>query len=89
MCFNEEPRSWFINDVVQPNGKLYLTTAFDPLFWGLYYLRLNSSDRCQPIDQTFIDETFTNTHIIMDELTTEQLSMVSSLLTLREIPFLI
>lgn len=76
MSFNEEPRSWFINDVVQPNGQLYLTTAFDPLFWGLYYLRLNNSDKCQPIEQSFIDDNFANTHLIVNVLTADQLSMV-------------
>lgn len=77
MCFNEEPRSWFINDVVQPNGHLYLTSAFDPLFWGLYYLHSNNNEKCQPIEQTVVDDDFANTHLIADHLTSEQLSMVN------------
>lgn len=81
MCFNEEPRSWFINDVVQPNGQLYLTSAFDPLFWGLYYLRSNNNEKCQPIEQTVVDDDFTNTHLIADHLTSDQLSMVNYLIS--------
>lgn len=80
MCFNEEPRSWFINDCVQPNGHLYLTSTFDPLFWGLYYLRSNNNEKCQPIEQTVVDDDFANIHLIADHLTSEQLSMVNYLI---------
>lgn len=76
LSFSEEPRSWFINDMACTNGNLYMTTAFDPLFWGLYYIRLNCTKRCVPIEQAFIDENFSNTHLIGDALSVDQLSMV-------------
>lgn len=77
LSFSEEPRSWFANDIVHPNGNLYLTSSFDPLFFGLYYIRLNNTDRCQPIEQTLIDDNFAKTHLMADVLTVDQLSMVN------------
>lgn len=78
MCFSEEPRSWFLGKKTCSNGNLYMTNPFDPLFWGLYYIRLNCTDRCVPIDQAIVDEEFKNTHIMLDVLTTDQLSMVKT-----------
>lgn len=76
MCFSEEPRSWFIAKKTCSNGNLYMTNPFDPLFWGLYYVRLNGADHAVPIDQAIVDEQFRNTKVILDVLTTDQLSMV-------------
>lgn len=76
LSFSEEHRCWFANESVYPNGNLYITSPFDPLFWALYYIRLNSSDKCQPIEQTIVDDNFANAHIVSDALTVEQLSMV-------------
>lgn len=76
LSFNEEHRSWFADDLVYPNGSIYMTTAFDPLFWGLYYIRLNNTDKCQPIDQAIVDNDFAKTALIIDVLSVEQLSMV-------------
>lgn len=76
LSFSEEPRSWFVNDAVHPNGQLYITSPFDPLFWALYYIRMNNTERAQPIDQTIIDNDFASANILADILTVEQLSMV-------------
>lgn len=76
LSFDEEPRSWFANDLIHSNGNLYMTSVFDPLFWGVYYIRLNNVDRAQPIEQTLIDDNFANTHLLADALTVEQLAMV-------------
>lgn len=76
MAFNEEPRSWFANDSVYSNGQMYMTSAFDPLFWAIYYIRLNNTDKCQPIEQTFVDDQFANAYLIGNALTVEQLAMV-------------
>lgn len=77
LSFSEEHRSWFANDSVYPNGNIYITTPFDPLFWALYYIRLNSSDKCQPIDQIIVDNDFKNANLLPDILSVEQLSMVN------------
>lgn len=39
LVFDEKKRSWFINDSVKSDGKLYLSTPIDPLFLVLPYLR--------------------------------------------------
>lgn len=76
LSFNEEPRSWFANDSVYPNGNIYMTSPFDPVFWALYYIRLNNVEKCQPIEQTIVDDNFSNAFLIADVLTVEQLAMV-------------
>lgn len=77
LSFSEEPRSWFANELVYPNGNIFMTSPFDPLFWALYYIRLNNVDKCQPIEQTLMDDDFANAYMIADVLTVEQLAMVS------------
>lgn len=76
LSFTEEPRSWFANDFVYPNGNIYMTSPFDPLFWALYYIRSNNVEKCQPIDQTIVDDDFVDASKIVDVLTVEQLAMV-------------
>lgn len=87
LSFCEEPRSWFANSSVYSNGNLYMTCPFDPLFWALYYIRLNSSDKCQPIEQAIVDDNFANTHIICDVLPVEQLEMVSNHIIRKDLSF--
>lgn len=81
LSFNEEYRSWFANETVYPHGNIYITSAFDPLFWGLYYIRQNNAEMCQPIDQAIYDSAFPKTTLIADILNIDQLSMVSTMHT--------
>lgn len=37
--FDENKRSWFIDDNVKSDGKLHLSTPIDPIFLVLPYLR--------------------------------------------------
>lgn len=76
LSFDEQPRSWFINEMTCSNGNLYMTFPFDPLFWGLYYLRKNCSDRGMPLDQALEDTEFPNSQLVGDVLAVEQLQMV-------------
>lgn len=76
LSFSEEHRSWFTNETVYPHGNIYITSAFDPLFWALYYIRLNNADMCQPIDQAITDIEFPKAILIADVLSVDQLSMV-------------
>ena len=39
MTFDENKRSWFIDDNVRSDGKMHLSTPIDPLFLILPYLR--------------------------------------------------
>lgn len=89
LSFSEEHRSWFADSSVYPNGNVYITAPFDPLLWALYYIRLNSIDRCQPIDQTIVDDEFANAYLIADVLPVEQLSMVNYQMCSLFIKFLI
>lgn len=40
LIFDENKRSWFIDDNVKSDGKLYLSTPIDPIFLVLPYLRM-------------------------------------------------
>lgn len=84
MCFNEEPRSWFANDYVYPNGNIYMTTPFDPVFFALYYIRSNNVDKCQPIEQTIMDDEFSKAYLIADAMTADQLALVNELAETNE-----
>lgn len=55
-----------------------MTFPFDPLFFALYYLRKNCSDRGMPLDQALEDNEFPNSHLIGDVLPVDQLSMVTN-----------
>lgn len=39
LAFDENRRSWFIDDNVKSDGKMHLSTPIDPIFLVLPYLR--------------------------------------------------
>ncbi|XP_012539220.1 ribonuclease H2 subunit B [Monomorium pharaonis] len=59
LIFDEKKRSWFIDDNVKSDGKLYLSTPIDPIFLALPYLR--KSQLAQPLEQCLWDEDFPDT----------------------------
>ncbi|XP_072767164.1 ribonuclease H2 subunit B [Anoplolepis gracilipes] len=59
LIFDENKRSWFIDDNVKSDGKLYLSTPIDPIFLILPYLR--KSQLAQPLEQCLWDEDFPET----------------------------
>ncbi|KAL6264032.1 hypothetical protein P5V15_004114 [Pogonomyrmex californicus] len=56
LIFDERKRSWFIDDNVKSEGKLYLSTPIDPIFLALPYLR--KLKLAQPLEQCLWDEDF-------------------------------
>ncbi|KAG7208629.1 hypothetical protein KM043_014836 [Ampulex compressa] len=59
LTFDENKRSWFIDDNVKSDGKMHLSTPIDPIFLVLPYLR--KSQQAQPLDQCLWDEDFPET----------------------------
>ncbi|XP_012226478.1 ribonuclease H2 subunit B [Linepithema humile] len=59
LIFDENKRSWFIDDSVKSDGKLHLSTPIDPIFLVLPYLR--KSQLAQPLEQCLWDEDFPET----------------------------
>ncbi|XP_076663341.1 ribonuclease H2 subunit B isoform X1 [Andrena cerasifolii] len=59
LTFDENKRSWFIDDNVKSDGKMHLSTPIDPIFLVLPYLR--QSQQVQPLDQCLWDEDFPET----------------------------
>ncbi|KAL6434230.1 hypothetical protein ACFW04_005980 [Cataglyphis niger] len=60
LIFDETKRSWFIDNNVKSDGKLYLSTPIDPIFLVLPYLR--KSQLAQPLEQCLWDEDFPETY---------------------------
>lgn len=54
-----------------------MTTPFDSLFFALYYIRMHNVDKCQPIEQTIVDDNFSKAYLIADALAVDQLALVS------------
>ncbi|XP_035731914.1 ribonuclease H2 subunit B-like [Vespa mandarinia] len=59
LAFDENRRSWFIDDNVKSDGKMHLSTPIDPIFLVLPYLR--KSPQIQPLDQCLWDEDYPET----------------------------
>lgn len=71
--FNEKYRSWFLDDTVCSNGKIYLSTKIDPLFIFLQYLEEHCKTRAEPIDQLLKG----NAEIFSRVLKLEQMKLVA------------
>ncbi|XP_034238349.1 ribonuclease H2 subunit B isoform X2 [Thrips palmi] len=56
LTFSENKRSWFVNDTVNEDGKLLLSTPFDPLFLVVPYLA--KATATVPLDQLLQDDQF-------------------------------
>uniref|UniRef100_A0A182YMA9 Ribonuclease H2 subunit B n=1 Tax=Anopheles stephensi TaxID=30069 RepID=A0A182YMA9_ANOST len=76
-CFSEQHRSWFINETVCSNGKIFLPTPVDPLFLALPYLVENCSERAVPLDQILVDDKFPHTASLTDVLSPARVSLVA------------
>ncbi|XP_014213353.1 ribonuclease H2 subunit B [Copidosoma floridanum] len=59
MTFDENKRSWFIDDNVRSDGKMHLSTPIDPIFLVLPYLR--KSQQVMPLEQCLHDEDYPET----------------------------
>ncbi|CAO1411204.1 unnamed protein product [Diamesa hyperborea] len=71
--FNEKHRSWFLDNTVCSNGKLYLTSRIDPMFIFIQYIEEHSKTRAQPLDQIFAG----NETMFLEYFTSSQMKMVA------------
>ncbi|KFB46381.1 AGAP008161-PA-like protein [Anopheles sinensis] len=77
-CFNEQHRSWFINETVCSNGKIFIPTPIDPLFLALPYLEEHCSEKAVPLEQVFVDEKFPlTTSVLEDVLESSRISLIA------------
>ncbi|XP_055543816.1 ribonuclease H2 subunit B isoform X2 [Wyeomyia smithii] len=67
----ETNRSWFVDESVHSNGKIYLPTKIDPLFLIIPYLAKQCENRAVPLDHILIDDDFPHTGKITKLLTHE------------------
>lgn len=71
--FNEKYRSWFLNQTVCSNGKIYFTSKLDPLFIFLQYLEEQCKTKAKPLDQIMEG----SAEIFIDTLKLQQMRMVA------------
>jgi ribonuclease H2 subunit B len=71
--FNEKHRSFFINNTVSSNGKIYVSSKIDPLFVFIQYVELHCKTKAQPLAQIFDG----NSSIFLDVLKSEQMRLVA------------
>lgn len=67
-CFSEPNRSWFINETVCSNGKIFLPTRVDPLFLVIPYLAKNCTSKAVPLDHVLVDDEFPHTEKLVKVL---------------------
>ncbi|EDV21233.1 uncharacterized protein TRIADDRAFT_60250 [Trichoplax adhaerens] len=75
MEFKEEPRSWFVNNTVQQNGALLISTPVDPIFMILPYLA-KVKDKFIPMDQILMDDKFPSCSRLYDCVSANDLAKV-------------
>lgn len=71
--FNEGHRSWFLDETVASNGKIYLTSRVDPLFIFLQFLERDCTKQAQPLEQITDGEA----RIFIDVLKMDQMRLVA------------
>jgi len=71
--FNEKHRSWFLNNTVCCNGKIYFTSKIDPLFIFLQYVEEHCKTKAKPLDQIMES----SAEIFIDTLKLQQMRMVA------------
>ncbi|XP_065350698.1 ribonuclease H2 subunit B [Cloeon dipterum] len=76
LSFSEDKRSWVIDDHIQSDGKVHLSTPVDPLFLVLPYL-MKSAGRFEPLDQLLQDEDFPETKRLLQCISHKQLRHIS------------
>lgn len=64
--FTGGKRSWFIDDSVKEDGRLYLSTPVDPGFLILPYLKKAKEDgKVIPLDDLLVDNPFPETYRLL------------------------
>lgn len=77
MQFCQPHRSWFINETVCSNGKIYLTTLIDGLFLFLPLLQKKCSKHALLFEQAMMDDEFPETSRLLDIVKPEQIAMIA------------
>ncbi|XP_059082355.1 ribonuclease H2 subunit B-like [Tigriopus californicus] len=63
IAWREDHRAWFVDQLVESDGALYLVSPFDPLFIVLSYLK--RSKQLQPLDHVVQDQSFPHLNRIL------------------------
>ncbi|XP_055614403.1 ribonuclease H2 subunit B [Uranotaenia lowii] len=76
-CFNEPKRSWFMDESVCSNGKIYIPTRMDPLFLIIPYLEKNCTGKAVPLEHILADNEFPHSEKLTSTVQEGQLAMVA------------
>lgn len=81
--FCQPHRSWFIDESIQADGNVYLTTQIDPLFLILPYLVESCSEMASPLDSFLVDQDFPDIFRLQKIVTEKQMDRVRNFRTIR------
>lgn len=73
--FNETYRSWFIDDRVASDGRLYIPVAMDPLYFVLNYFTKEPA-KAIPLEQLLDDDLVNNNHQLLEVISLEQVRQI-------------
>ncbi|XP_055375634.1 uncharacterized protein LOC129608265 [Condylostylus longicornis] len=76
MQFNQPNRSFFIDDFVSSDGKVYITQPLDIKFLFLYYIRKYASNKAIAIDQIYDAESSVTVEILSKYANKEELEKI-------------
>lgn len=79
--FCQPHRCWFIDEFIQADGNIYMTTQIDPLFLILPYLVDACSEMASPLDSFLVDQDFPDIFKLQKIITEEQMNRVSFSMT--------
>lgn len=71
--FNEKNRSFFINNTVCSNGKIYIPSKIDTLFIFIQFIEKHCKSKAQPLDQLLEGDSI----MFLDYLKPSQMKMVA------------
>jgi len=62
LAYQEKKGSWFVNDSVQEDGKMHISTPMDPVLLVLPYLKRSKQEgRVLPLDDLLVDPEYPDT----------------------------
>uniref|UniRef100_A0A1B0CPT4 Methyltransferase HEMK2 n=1 Tax=Lutzomyia longipalpis TaxID=7200 RepID=A0A1B0CPT4_LUTLO len=75
--FCQPHRCWFVDESIEADGNIYMTTPIDPLFLILPYLVDACSEMASPMDSFLVDQDFPDIFRLQKILTEKQLLRVA------------
>lgn len=78
LAFQEKKGSWFVNDSVQEDGKMHISTPIDPVFLVLPYLKKAKEEgRVMPLQDLLVDVDLPETQRLINCVALKYISSIA------------